>query len=404
MILRLQNGDTIQGDKYKIAGIQAQQYQKRKERERESNIRSRSEIFPTLVKKATVPEKLQGKHNTYSFSPRGVGMSGADPIGQFIVEGVALAPLTRIIKPIRTVLKSTKGTTGKGKSRVIKGMDGQSYRIASSVSDDALDRYLTDKMIYQPESFTVPDQKLLQENILRELSWAPKEVQPLIKQKLLNSEISFNSLPKKIKRQATRAYRRANKAIEVIKNPKVKTYKNMQSMPEEELIKHNYSQIGDNVQGIHTKTGNYLNDPYSPEAPTVALHEATHGYQELLPYTIDQQQTLRNTYLLPKQLKFTDSKLIDEMGATNAEIRRMLYYKFGKPSFYQFNKQVDQLTYPDIYNIFKTFRPNAYMEDYYSGLKLKVFDKTAPSWAESFKKSIKYVPVVTGLTLNKNKR
>lgn len=399
MIIRLQNGDTINGSKYRKEGLQAHQYQKQKKRERIELIRSRSEMQPKLEKKATVIDKLKGKKDQYSFSPRGVGMSPADPVATFVVSGVALSPLGKLVKPVAKLFKSTKTAAPKYKTRTVTGMDGKQYTIDSTVSENALDSYLTDSMIYSPETYTVPDKYLLEQNFLRELSWAPESTQKAMTQILTTGRTSQPTavikLPWRQRLSARRAYNRALKAQEVVEQPLVKNYSNMQAMPKVEMEAHNYKPIAENVQGVHTSSGNYLNDVYAPEAPSVALHEATHGYQELLPYTKQQKELLRNTYLLPRKLKYKDSKSVEEMGALNAQFRKYLADKIGNPEYEQFNQYIKGMSDDYTYNSFMSFKPNGYIEDYKAGL-LELSKEQIPQWVQNFKLSQIKVPATIG--------
>ena len=76
----LQGGDTIQGNKYRHEGVQAQQYQQREAKRKEEEALSRSEMRPVLIKKATRAEKIKGKKDKYKTQPRVIGMSGRDPL------------------------------------------------------------------------------------------------------------------------------------------------------------------------------------------------------------------------------------------------------------------------------------------------------------------------------------
>ena len=93
MVNNIIDGDTINGRKYRKEGIQAQQYQKKREQQELERINSRSEVVPVLFQRIGVIDKLRGKKNIYNHRVRGIGMSGADPVGQFVVETIVLAPV-----------------------------------------------------------------------------------------------------------------------------------------------------------------------------------------------------------------------------------------------------------------------------------------------------------------------
>ena len=75
---------------YKKIGVQAQQYQAQEAKRKEEKILSRMEMRPTLKKQATISEKLKGKKDEYKQTPQIVGMSGSDPIGEFVISGIGL--------------------------------------------------------------------------------------------------------------------------------------------------------------------------------------------------------------------------------------------------------------------------------------------------------------------------
>ena len=75
---------------YKKIGVQAQQYQTQEAKRKEEKILSRMEMRPTLKRQATISEKLKGKKDEYKQTPQIVGMSGTDPIGEFIISGIGL--------------------------------------------------------------------------------------------------------------------------------------------------------------------------------------------------------------------------------------------------------------------------------------------------------------------------
>jgi hypothetical protein len=87
---KYQQGDTIQGDKYRREGVWAQQYQENERARKYAEWLARQEMRPVVVKKATRAEKIKGKKDKIKYVPQVIGMSGADPIGEFIVEGIGL--------------------------------------------------------------------------------------------------------------------------------------------------------------------------------------------------------------------------------------------------------------------------------------------------------------------------
>ena len=151
MLLKLQNGDTINGQKLRKEGVQSQLYQ---ERQRENKYRM----------------WLRRQENRNGSAG---AMSGADSFFSPIVEAIvtSIIPVGRIAKP---AVKALKKSTPKLGTRIATGIDGNSYKVANTVSDDALDQYIADGMIYGKQTRTVPDKYLLEQNVQRELSWIPE--------------------------------------------------------------------------------------------------------------------------------------------------------------------------------------------------------------------------------------
>lgn len=106
MIYKYQNGDTIQGNKYRKEGVQAQQYQEAEAARRHAAWLSRQEMRPVVVKKATRTEKIKGKKDTVKQVPRIIGMSGADPLLGFIAENYVSG---KVLKGISQLYKALKG-------------------------------------------------------------------------------------------------------------------------------------------------------------------------------------------------------------------------------------------------------------------------------------------------------
>ena len=382
------DGDTINGKKYRQEGVQAQRYQRKREQQELERINSRSEVVPVLSQRVGIIDKLKGKKDIYKHRVRGVGMSGADPVGQFIVETIALAPVGKLLKPI------------KPRYKVTTGIDGKPYNVDPKVSQSALHQYQVDSMLYPPETKIVPDAYLLDQNILRELSWAPESVQKPLTEMVLTGKTSSPTallkLPYKQKISAIKTYGRALKGQKAVKEPSVRTYSNMQAMPKAEMKKYKYRPIAEDVQGVHTESGNYVADMYADNASSTAYHEATHGYQKLNPYSKTQKELLRNTYLVPDNAIYKDSSSVLEMGATNAEIRKYLADQLGhQPTYQELNAYIKSLTNDQVYNMFNSFKPNGYMQDYAQAV-VQLPKSQIPQWVQNFKLAQIKVPATIG--------
>lgn len=350
-----------------------------------------SEMKPVLIKRASFKDKLRRKKDQYKLVPRGIGMSGTDPVGKFIVEGIALSPIAKVVKPIRKVFKSVTSKTTPSYTKTLTGIDGNKYTVVSTVSQDGLDQYIADGRVYSPKTFSVPS--IIQQNVERELSWAPKYIQEklltLIKE---NKPLDLSTIPLRDKRKVLQAYNRGKRAYKVIKDPRVSQYKNIQGMPKTEIESYNYSPIAEGVQGVHTPSGSYVNDVYSINAKNVAIHEGEHGYQQLLPYSSKQKKILNSVYKTPKNTKYSDSKLLEEKGAVNAEIRGQLADNLNSESYTDFVNKLTNLSKKQTVDFFKKINSNAYMEDYINGLS----ETKLSEWVPNFKLSQISVPATFG--------
>lgn len=77
-------------NRYIKNGVQAQQYQEQEAKRKKEEALSRSEMRPVIIKKATRAEKIKGKKDIVKQVPQVIGMSGTDPIGEFIISGIGL--------------------------------------------------------------------------------------------------------------------------------------------------------------------------------------------------------------------------------------------------------------------------------------------------------------------------
>ena len=116
MIYKYQNGDTIQGNKYRKEGIQAQQYQKAEAARRRAAWLSRQEMRPVVVKKATRAEKIKGKKDIVKQIPHVIGMSGADPLLGFIADTYVSGKVLKVISQLYKALKGRQAINASQKS------------------------------------------------------------------------------------------------------------------------------------------------------------------------------------------------------------------------------------------------------------------------------------------------
>lgn len=136
MVYKYQNGDTIQGNKYRKEGVQAQQYQEAEAARRRAAWLSRQEMRSVVVKKATRAEKIKGKKDTVKQVPRIIGMSGADPLLGFITENYISG---KVLKGISQLYKALKGKQAINASQ--KSLYNNSSNIKITPESEIFQRY-----------------------------------------------------------------------------------------------------------------------------------------------------------------------------------------------------------------------------------------------------------------------
>ena len=124
MIYKYQQGDTIQGNKYRQEGAQAQQYQETEAARRRAAWLSRQEMRPVVVKKATRAEKIKGKKDVVKQVPHVIGMSGVDPLLGFATETYVGG---KVLKGVGQLYKALKG------KQAVKASQKSSYKTSSGI-------------------------------------------------------------------------------------------------------------------------------------------------------------------------------------------------------------------------------------------------------------------------------
>lgn len=101
-------------NRYIKNGVQAQQYQTQEAKRKKEEALSRSEMRPVIIKKVTRAEKIKGKKNIVKQVPQVIGMSGTDPVGEFVVEGIGLGKaINGLIYLGKVAYKATSTKLGK---------------------------------------------------------------------------------------------------------------------------------------------------------------------------------------------------------------------------------------------------------------------------------------------------
>lgn len=160
MVYKYQNGDTIQGNKYRKEGVQAQQYQEAEAARRRAAWLSRQEMRPVVVKKATRAEKIKGKKDTVKQVPRIIGMSGADPLLGFISENYVSG---KVLKGISQLYKALKGRQAINTSQ--KSLYNNSSNIKITPESEIFQRYPIYKDMKKSKHFKPFNEPYFEEKI-----------------------------------------------------------------------------------------------------------------------------------------------------------------------------------------------------------------------------------------------
>ena len=149
------------GNRYREEGVQAQQHQEQEAKRKEEEIKSRMEMRPTLKRKATTTEKLRGKKDEYVQTPQVIGMSGADPAGEFILAGIGL-------NGIGTLAKTGLWNVAKYTPRTQLGNYGRNYFVNNSFKNSFNGN--VPKLVVNPQTRTrVGDVEIDNPNLLYHL-------------------------------------------------------------------------------------------------------------------------------------------------------------------------------------------------------------------------------------------
>lgn len=160
MVYKYQNGDTIQGNKYRKEGVQAQQYQEAEAARRRAAWLSRQEMRPVVVKKVTRAEKIKGKKDTVKQVPRIIGMSGADPLLGFISENYVSG---KVLKGISQLYKALKGRQAINASQ--KSLYNNSSNIKITPESEIFQRYPIYKDMKKSKHFKPFNEPYFEEKI-----------------------------------------------------------------------------------------------------------------------------------------------------------------------------------------------------------------------------------------------
>ena len=126
------------GNRYRKNGVQAQQYQIQEAKKKEEKILSRMEMRPTLKRQTTISEKLKGKKDEYKQIPQIVGMSGTDPVGEFVVEGIGLERAINGLIRLGKVAYNAYKVTG---TKLGKNLLGSSSKKGFNYNDLPTEKY-----------------------------------------------------------------------------------------------------------------------------------------------------------------------------------------------------------------------------------------------------------------------
>ena len=373
-------------------------------------------------------------------------MSGADPIGQFVVESAGLGLLGSTVKQLglKAVKKFGKPLVKNlfENSKVVSYMEGpkpgQNIR---QFKESILD--LEKKNGSVGKIFQNPDVHHLQRNVYREAMFLPEiksiigqDYRKLVRQAIISKEdkisqrylleaenlVKKNSTFKALMNQdkALEGIRRVQTALHTARNPKVFDFRGFSDMP---YTKKKEWLLNDskNPRGMVHPDLNipFVANPTDYGNLAVPLHEGEHAYQNLVKkisgeyYTPEQAKLLNDTYLTginPYTSAISSASNIKEKGAFNKEVLKNIETQYIKlfnkqPTYNELNQYIDNLAPNDLFKALKT-NTSKYSQNYLDNIDYvwNNYGFNKKQWVESFKNSLKYVPASIPLVLNtKNK-
>lgn len=186
-------------NRYIKNGVQAQQYQEQEAKRKKEEALSRSEMRPVIIKKATRAEKIKGKKNIVKQVPQVIGMSGTDPVGEFVVEGIGLGKAINGLIRLGKVAYNTYKATG---TKLGKNLLGNSSKKGFNYNDLPTEKYTyNDKTgnwdidapkkewVQKGENELVPDYFVSPEEQQRLIAsgLSPEEAVEIMQTRLINS-------------------------------------------------------------------------------------------------------------------------------------------------------------------------------------------------------------------------
>ena len=373
-------------------------------------------------------------------------MSGADPIGQFVVESAGLGLLGSVGKQLglKAVKKFGKPLVKNlfKNSKVVSYMEGpkpgQNIR---QFKESILE--LEKKNESVGKIFQNPDAHHLQRNVYREAMFLPEiksimgqDYRKLVRQAIISKEdkisqrylleaenlVKNNSTFKALMNQdkALKGISRVRTALNAARNPKVFDFRGFSDMP---YTKKKEWLLNDsrNPRGMVHSDLNipFVANPTDYGNLSVPLHEGEHVYQNLVKkvageyYTPEQAKLLNDTYLTginPYTSAISSASNIKEKGAFNKEVLKNIETQYIKlfnkqPTYNELNQYIDNLAPNDLFKALKT-NTSKYSQNYLDNIDYvwNNYGFNKKQWVESFKNSLKYVPASIPLALNtKNK-
>lgn len=383
---------------------------------------------------------------SYSVKAPFVEMSGADPIGQFVVESAGLGLLGSVGKQLglKAVKKFGKPLVKNlfKNSKLVSYMEGpkpgQNIR---QFKESILE--LEKKNGSVEKTFQNPDAHHLQRNVYREAMFLPEiksimgqDYRKLVRQAIISKEdkisqrylleaenlVKNNSTFKALMNQdkALKGIRRVRTALNAARNPKVFDFRGFSDMP---YTKKKEWLLNDsrNPRGMVHSDLNipFVANPTDYGNLSVPLHEGEHVYQNLVKkvageyYTPEQAKLLNDTYLTginPYTSAISSASNIKEKGAFNKEVLKNIETQYIKlfnkqPTYNELNQYIDNLAPNDLFKALKT-NTSKYSQNYLDNIDYvwNNYGFNKKQWVESFKNSLKYVPASIPLALNtKNK-
>lgn len=287
--------------------------------------------------------------------------------------------------------------------------------------------------------YKTPDINLIEDNVLREISWIPNDKIALSSNTVTTVQNAVRRMNEPLYREALNRYLqglidsgnidrlnkinqaiiRVERARRVVNDPDVRHFQSYFAIPDDWASSNGYSFLDTGVSGITFATNGrakaYVRKPANMlnTRSTTPLHENEHVYQMLMSptgnwddaFTPAQKALYNKVYRTLPTPTISASVNVVEKSTTNKELQRLIQDMYQRehgvvPNYWQLNKYIDEL--PDEVLIALFQKPvNGYHSDYLRYYMTEGYKD--PDFIKNFRNILKFGPALaTPVLMNNN--